>query len=262
MLPRSKVIPLGRTRVIPTRLAGNDLTFDVYDPYEKLLLDMFNPNVVSLWPMTDRDGNTARNSITSMPGGVYENCRLSSTPGPTGIRAPYFSGLSSMMYFYSSAFNTKFNGSTGSAFVWTKFEDVSLWTDGVNQYQMYIRVDGSNYIIMNLTNTNNQIRFQYRAGGAAEINESSSPYSFTNWFNLGISWSQTDTRYYINGTQVGVMDTTLGVWAGNLDPAYCVFGHNSHISGSTHRGWMQYALILNRIVAPQEALNIYTMINL
>jgi hypothetical protein len=138
----------------------------------------------------------------------------------------------------SAALQSAFNGDEGTACCWMKVNP-GVWTDSTVRIWYTINVFGNNYIQLYKHSVNNTLTFYYRAGGVFEVVNHT--MSDASWFHAAITWSASadKVRAFINGAQVGVDQTGLGVWAG--------VPVSSFISnaGATWHGWEAHMVLFD-----------------
>jgi hypothetical protein len=245
MLPRSKVIPLGRTRVVPTRLAGTD--FEEYSYIQKIK-NLFGASLIAYWPLNETSGTVAYDVSGNSRNGVYTSPILTNLAGPvkTKTRAPYFDGANNCINIYSTSLNAAFNNQEGT-FVMFIDRTLAALTDGLLRYFGLVRADGTNKVQFNKSALNNTYSLTYTAGGVAkEVLVSGS--GTTMWTNMALTWSKSKDRVigYERGLQYGPALTGLGVWAGPLSNTRTLLGANDLTPTFVHLGWMAHVFLLNR----------------
>lgn len=107
-----------------------------------------------------------------------------------------------------------FNDSEGTLFI----EAAALGND--NTYRVINISDGttSNRVLIQLGNSNNQIRADLIVGGTTQSSFSTTSYDFTNYNKIAIRYKLNDVAMFVNGTQVGTTDTSANVFSsGTLD---------------------------------------------
>jgi hypothetical protein len=144
-------------------------------------------------------------------------------PGPAGLNAVAYDGSNDYVNIYSAVFNSLFDPSVGTAIVFAKVSGAGVWSDGINRRWLELYVDANNYVRLT-KNAADVITMQYNAGGTLENSQPSDQP--TDWFMLAITWNKANdrVRFYLNGDQVGVDSTGLGVWAGNLGETTTLIG--------------------------------------
>lgn len=96
-----------------------------------------------------------------------------------------------------------FNDSEGTLFI----DVAALGNDG--SYRVINISDGttSNRVLIQLGNTNNQIRFDLISGSVLQTSLSTTSYTFTDFNKIAIKYKGNDTALFVNGTQVGSTQT-------------------------------------------------------
>lgn len=189
---------------------------EVLSPLPNLIKTIQPANLISLYPLNERNGIRAYDVNKRIPPGSYLNCALNNTVGPDGVTsAPLFNGASSQANIYQSDLFTYFSPTQASVVVHAKVASSSVWTDATNREILRLLVDGSNWILIRKTTTNNQITGFYNAGAVSKSNAyvTSGP---TGWFAIGLTIDKANDicRLWIDGSPVASF-TALGTWTGN-----------------------------------------------
>lgn len=208
---------------------------------------------IAYWRLSETVGPTADNyEGTAARDGTYINTpTLNQTGIGDGLPAPTFAYASSEnVDIYSTSLNTAFDGATGSVAGWVQVSGSSIWTDGNRHYMVRIQVDGNNLLLIRKRDTNNTVLF-YRVGGGTAETVSVGGQSSTDWMHFAMTWKEADGgefKAYINGSQVGSTQTSLGAWTGSLVSTNCVCfaastaGGDSWDGGGAH--WSVFATVL------------------
>jgi hypothetical protein len=182
-------------------------------------------SLISLWPLNELSGTVAYDQSGNGRNGTYVNAP---TLGQTGIgdggTAPLFVPASNTrVNIYSASLAAAFNGAEGTLAFWFKARASSVWTDGVGRFQFEITSQtAGNQVRVQKHSVNNALLWVYQAGGVSKSN--SINCSATTWQHVAITWSKSANKAfsYLNGTQDGVTQTGLGVWAGALSTTTCL----------------------------------------
>jgi hypothetical protein len=168
-------------------------------------------------------------------------------------------------YLYSSVFSSLYsvllNGSTqyinadtvvenikfekGTYSMWIKFNGAT----SINANFLKASVNGSNQISIAYINSTSKFRFTYKGGGELQKAEvTTSEESAGNWTHLAMTWdtSADELKGYVNGSQVGGTQSSLGVFEGTIDK--CYFGKNTLADNSYFKGYIDEISIFDEVI--------------
>jgi hypothetical protein len=194
------------------------------------------------YPMDEASGANAINyGSLGSANGAYTGVTLGQ-PGPVaGQTCPLFDGVVDFNNFKTAAFDGAYGGTEFSISLWLKMYDVGVWTDGELRHAVAIvGGTGTNRILIMKSVANNQLDFQYLAGGVAKT-VSFTSISTINWFHVGLTVDSgvDEMKAYLNGSQSGATVTGLGVWGGgNLN--YTLIGARTTAGLQPANGWMAH----------------------
>ncbi|MBD3354305.1 MAG: hypothetical protein GF364_22675 [Candidatus Lokiarchaeota archaeon] len=179
-----------------------------------------------VWPLVDiASGTTIHAHVNSNRDGTLTGWDLQNAAGPVpGTSAPYSDGANDCGNIYTSNGSDEladiFDPAEGSFLAWAKVQAASAWTDGESRHILTLGPNSNNRIVLLKNATDNTVIMSYKAGNHAD-QVVYNPFSSTDWFYIGMSWSVADdeVRAYLNGSQVGGTQTGLGTWAGDLTNA-------------------------------------------
>lgn len=192
-------------------------------------------NPIAYWPLAEASGTVMTDESGNGRNGAY---RASGEPllGQTGIgdgrTAALFDGTNDYANAFSASTQAAFNGPEGTIALWFKAGGAGVWTDATDRRLAQFRVDANNRAYLQRSTTNNVITANYIAGGTAKaVNFTTA--APTTWQHFAMTWSKTADQMiaYVNGVQVGAIQTGLGTWAGSLATTLTVLGA-SDTSGS------------------------------
>ena len=204
-------------------------------------------NPIAYWPLWDAEGTVSNEISGNFRNGTYSS-DVSTWPVGSGCgdgyTAPQFDGANDYVDIFTPSFDAAFDGNQGTVLARSKVSGAGVWTDSNYREIVRILVDGSNYVILDKTNVNNQVRGVYSAGGVIKAVLSTVLNGSLDWFSIAITWSATadEVILYINGSQVGSIQTGLGVWAGTpganttcigaagIPPSFIWDGYIAHVA--------------------------------
>ena len=168
-----------------------------------------------------------------------------------GLQCPPVNG--GVCYFDACEDRRKdgFLGDQGTIIVPAQVANVGVWTDGAARYAVLCRVNGNNFVSMGRTVVNNQIQFQYSAGGVLESRNIA--LTTLDWFYLGITWSSLNdvVNFYVNGVPE-VPLTVLGTWVGDLSNTETLLGARNTAPVSVWSGNISPVPVWSDALSPDE----------
>jgi len=224
--------------------------------YAHRVMAWFGAALIAYWQMDETSGSTAGDSSPQGHDGIYSGVTLANMPlpGKIGGSGPRFDGANDYVSVYSAGFDSAFDGQVGSAMVWAKVYDASVWTDGVYRHCFNFFVDASNRVHIRKSGGagNNQMEVWYKAAGVQETIYATSLTS-TDWVHYAVTWSNVadEVKFFVNGVQAGGTQTGLGSWTGNLSAANTKIGAYD-ASQLSWNGWLGHVVVLNRVATPAE----------
>lgn len=196
--------PIGRLGVGALNVVGASRTYT-----QKVLA--LSP--LGYWPLNG--------SANDASGNGYNGAATAVTYG-TGIgdggQAGVFDGSTSFIDIYSAGFAGAVNTAELTVSAWCKVTNAGVWTDGSNDIAINLSASATNAIRLYKTSTNNQIQFQYYAGGTNKNVSDTSLAGATGWFHFAMTVTKSGDAMiaYLNGAKVGATQTGLGTWSGAL----------------------------------------------
>lgn len=193
---------------------------------------------IAVWPLYETSGTTAAN-VSNYSGldGTYSVSTLDNLKFLTNEPAAYVAINSEYVDIYSAALNQRFNGASGTAFIWVS-NSGPMWTAGFEHYFLNIGVDSTNRVFIRKGATDDTIEFGYRSDGVYGSTGATVSYSVSDdtrywdrWFSLAITWY---SRYpgvdevtivgYFDGSAVGSASTRNPAFSGSLGATQCTIG--------------------------------------
>lgn len=250
----------------PTAITGG-YRYDVYrdlanlsDYFTDVETEIGAANLAGFWRMNEITGTTAVDASDAGNNGTYTAVALMNRPNPVPVGgfAPKFVPPNSVLDVYSAGFNTDFDGSEGAFGMWVKPSDGSVWTDGTQDWLMFVYVDNSNYFQIFKNSTSNQMLFTRVAGGTTKTVTVS--YSNTEWFHVGMTWSEAagEFKAYINGVQTGTTQTSIGTWSGGAitSTGAAIGGYHTYWTDRKWDGWLSNAFFATTPLSATSMLEI------
>lgn len=211
---------------------------------------------IGFWPLWEPVGTAGANSVRDISGNGFHGTPTNVTFGEAGIgdgrSAGSFNGATSYINIFSPALAAAFNGAEGGFLTWHKVSGAGVWTDGVSRHLCAFQADATNYILCTKHANNNQIQVWLNSGGTFK-NKTIAGVSFTDWFSIFVTWSETADQLivYLNGVAQGAPVTGLGVFAGVITKA--LLGAGSVVPANVLSGSSQYNTLWDRPPTSTEA---------
>jgi hypothetical protein len=140
-----------------------------------------------------------------------------------------------------------------------------VWTDATARRLVRISVDGSNYVLILRTSTNNQLLCEYSAGATVKSRNISSITS-TDWIFLAFTGSKSAdvTKGYMAllgapAAQQGAAQTGLGTWAGVLASTNTVIGASTTTPSLVWSGQIAHVALFGRALTEANILGLATL---
>lgn len=208
-------------------------------------------SLVAHWGLQEKSGATAIDSGFRHLNGTHTGVTLNQ-PGPGRSTSGLYDGSSDFTNVYSAALAAAFNGSAGTIGIWAKIPTTGIWTDTVRRRMIQFYVNGSNYVHIIKSGTDNTIEFAYNAGGTSElVNATQSSLAFVFY---ALTWDKPAeaVKAYMNGSQTGTTQTSLGSWSGTPAATNSLIGAFNTVPANVMSGNLAHALLLNRAATASE----------
>lgn len=220
-------------------------------PYYRKIKHLFGNSIIGYWPLWEFDGAVAYDISGNGRNGAYTGVDLKYPGIGDGHTCPYFDGVSDYVNIYSASLAAAFNGAEGTIIIWSKVFNVGVWTDATTRYVFRFLVNANNFVALYKGGDNN-FYWRYSSGGI--LNQVGLTTTILNFMHMGLTWSKSNDRMraFFGGSQTGVDQTSLGVWAGSLDVDNSVIGAGDIIPNSPWFGYEGHGIVLNREATPAE----------
>jgi hypothetical protein len=229
--------------------------------YEKKIRNLFgSSSFVAFWPLTESSGTTIYDISGNGRNGTYIGPTLANAAPPKGNKPiPLFDGVNDFGVLYSASLNTGMNKDEGTLYHFAKVYDASCWA-GAFRTAIMLRADADNYVYSRISSLANAYQMSYKAGGTDK--GLAFTISSLAWNQYGFSWSKAadQVKYYINGSQSGATQTSLGTWVGDISSTYTNLGANANTPSQTWYGWLASMILLNRPATATEFSRAYTLV--
>ena len=225
--------------------------------YKKKVGLIHPESLIAYYPLNEERGTAIRDHSLQANAGTSSAVSLANDTGPDGLPAPLFDGSSSYIDIYSSALDSDFLETAGSASVWVRVRDNTQLTNTTRRGILALGADTSNIVYVERTTTANTFRLAYIAGGTTK---SVSPTLYHDgtyeipWVHLGITWSVSGdaVKVYLNGAQSGSTQSSLGTWSGALASTLCTIGSINTTPSSAWNGWIAHVAVWNSVLSADD----------
>lgn len=140
----------------------------------------------------------------------------------------------------------------GTVSMWIKFNGAT----SVNNVFWKATVDSNNQIFMMYLNSTQKFRFAHKGGGTqAQADVSTSEEGDGNWTHIAITWNTGDDELkgYVNGSQVGGTQSSLGTFSGTIDE--CYIGTNTLAANQFFKGYVDEVSVFSEVVSIASLYN-------
>jgi hypothetical protein len=216
------------------------------------------------FPLNEKSGSVAKNwgSLGAAANGSYTGVDLANMSGPKGGVAPYFDGANDVVDIYSAALAAAINGLEGSALIWAKVENISVWLDGETRRLFYIGASSAApYVCFNKDSSGSSGKIAHIYRPATYFAILSSPFTTrADWLFIAQTWSNSADQFiaYIDGAQSGSPVTGLDAWSGALGSDKCTIGSYAVSSPSqVYQGYLSHFAFWDRVLTPTEIASLY-----
>ena len=221
-------------------------------------------SLIAYYPLDEERGTAIGDHSLQANHGTATSVILADDTGPDGLPAPRFDGTNSYINIYSSALDTDFSETTGSASVWVRVLNSAQLENTTRRGILALGADTSNIVYIERTTTANTFRIAYIGGGTTD---SVSPTFYKDgsyeipWVHLGVTWDVTNNelKAYVNGVQSGTTQASLGTWSGALASTLCTIGAINTTPASGWSGWIKHVAIWNAELSADDMLRLGTM---
>lgn len=225
--------------------------------YAERVKDICGSSMFSYLPLWD-----AGSVAFDIGGRKFHGAHVGITPAQQGIgdgrTCPLYDGSNDFTNIHSTAFGSAFTvtmGQEGTFVALVKLAAAATWTDGAVRRVLSMRVNAANNFFFRRTTTNNQLEFNYQAGGVTKQILDITLGGITDWLILGMTWSLVSGgtgefkayggRFGLTVAQLGTTQTGLGTWVGSLSATDCCIGAQNTTPAQVWSGYIAHAVLLN-----------------
>lgn len=180
-----------------------------------------------------------------------------------GLTSALYDGIAGHANIFSAALQAAFTPAQGTVFIWGMVTNAGVWTDAAQRRMFELAVANPNRVLIGRDGINNQLQFQYRAGGVISqvLYVTIAPVVF---FSAAITWDVNagptgEVRAFYNGAQVGATVVGLGVWVGNLSATRTVIGAQMTAPTLLWSGNLSDCAVWDRALLPGEVADLATV---
>jgi hypothetical protein len=207
---------------------------------------MLSMGPIAAFQINDSGGTTMTDTSGNGRDGTYSGVTLGQNGIGDGQTVGLWDGTNDSGVMTTAGLASAFSFDEGAISLWGWPFNVGVWTDSTQRYFIRFYRDADNEINIVRRTSNNDIEFRREAGGATKT-EIIGGLSFTTPTNIIMCWSRAgggvcgaqETKYYINGAQVGSTETAISAQSGSGLTAWigdgnglgfgCFYGYIGHV---------------------------------
>ena len=216
------------------------------------------------WPLDSRDGSTTMLDWSRQANhGTAAAVTLNHGRSAVERKCPLFDGSTSYIDVYSSALNTDFGASVGTAMAWFRCLDAGVYGDSTKRRILTIGAHATtNVIILEKTVTANTFDLTYVANSTTDKVSPTiyDPGTYdTKWHQLVLGWDITTNNKvygYVDG-ELSSTSSTLGTWSGALLSTACVIGSSATTAADVWSGWISDVALWSKLLTADDVKYLY-----
>lgn len=213
---------------------------------------------VGYWPMWETAGVPVENLVNPAQPGAYVNApTLANGTAPGGSACPWFDGAADYANFNNAV--GPLDETEGTMAIWARAHNAGVWTDGQDRILgEFGQSFGPNDMqLMRKTIANNTLYLE-RTATAVTDSVTYNPFSSTDWFHAACTWSESadELKFFVNGSQVGLTQVTIGAWGVAADIIRIASADG--ISEFWH-GWLAHFALWDTPLPPATIENLATV---
>jgi len=208
---------------------------------------------LGIWPLIANANDVSPNGFN----GAATAVAYSGT-APDGGACAVLDGSTSKIDLYSAGLAAAFNSGEITLAAWCKVANAGVWTDGSNDVAIIFQAGATNTVRLYRTSINNQIQFQYYAGGInANVSDTSLAGS-TGWFHMALTVSKTADQVmaYLNGAKIGATVSGLGTWSGALLSTATLIGAGTTVPIQIWNGSLWYVAAWTKALSAAQVASL------
>lgn len=213
---------------------------------------------IAYWPMAESSGSVALDATGNARNGAYTGVTLGNAGIGDGRTAASFNGSTSFNNIYSVSLAGAFNGQECTMAAWFQVSGAGVWTDATARRIFRLRSDGSNYIELYKSNTNNLLEVDYIAGGTVKAVTSTALGGSVAWIHIAVTITKAGDalKFYLNGIQSGATQTGLGTYVNALAATLCCIGAASTAPITVWSGLLAHAALWSTPLSAAQVLSL------
>ena len=210
---------------------------------------------IAYWKQGEGTGTDIIDSSGNGYDGTYTGVTWDGTQSPFSGPVPYYDGDNDFGDVYSDGFSSAFDLAEFTILIWGKVA-ASVWTDGSTHYALRFVRDANNNVQI-YKPSNNRMIFSREGNSVVSSVDliDAALFSGTNWFSFAISASEDadEVKAYVNGSQIGATQSSLGASAGSglLDTLVSLGSANSTPTGGWD-GYLSHAIVWDSPMTPDK----------
>lgn len=217
-------------------------------------------NPIRYYPFWDDVGAALAEELIAGDDATYNGPTLGQPGIGDGNTAASFDGTNDNVDYVTAPFDAVFDGTLGSFASWCQVSGAGVWADGTQRVLIRARVDGTTYFFLEKRAAANTFRWVRNA--QTDFRSVSRAMSDTNWFHIGLSWSDADdfARAYFNGVQEGADMVHTDDWVGALDSTTSAIGAQNTAGPSANwDGSIGHPAFWDSVLTDDEFLSLATL---
>lgn len=233
--------------------------------YKDKVLKIRPEALIGYYPLDEQRGSAVYDHSLQANVGAATAVTMAHDTGVDGLPAPLFDGSTSYVNIYSSALDSDFSETAGSASVWVRVRDKTQLENTTRRGILSLAANATtDAVLIERTTTANTFRLAYIAGSTTKSVSPTyyDPYTYEiGWIHLGMTWSTTADALivYVNGAQSGTTQTSLGTWSGSLAATLATIGATATTPSNVWSGWIQHVAIWNAALSADDMKRLGTM---
>jgi hypothetical protein len=228
-------------------LTAQTVTNNVAQTYAQKIVALFGSAVVAYWPLRDAAGTQCTDVSGHGYHGTYNGPTLGAVGIGDGATAASFDGTDDSIDI--SAALAAVNGAEMTLAIWLAPVDANFWAEAANRYAICLSdATYAKYAFIERQSGDPDRLYGIRKAPSTTNTRYSGVMSGTLWKHAMVDVSEVagQTRFWLDGTQVGVTMTPIGAWSGALSATLSAIGAEDTSGTSSWHGRLAHALILNR----------------